>query len=283
VATTTQIVVLSYPGGAIVGAIPWYDASNYICSDPTNGNIFVPENYRIYEYAHGGTSPIATLRVPGAYVETKGCAVDPTTGNLAVVAYNASFNAVLLVYRSASGTPAVYLDKKVPLFDYPTYDSSGNLFASAFSKHGGTRIAEIPAGKSRFRLIKLSGTDAVPLKIQWDGKYLAFLTDAGQNAAIYQLQISGRTGTIVGTFVLNGASPSGYFWIYDGSVIASYQKLHRYHNQAVAVWPYPAGGSATAVYYGLTKGRKDYATDLTVSVAPSRKNGGQAALERRLR
>ena len=119
-----------------------YEASNYICSDPTNGDIFVPENDSIFEYAHGGMSPIATLTVPGAYIETRGCAVDPTTGNLAVVAYNNASRNALLVYRSASGTPTVYLDKKVRSFDYPAYDGSGNLFGERLLKSTAVRALQ---------------------------------------------------------------------------------------------------------------------------------------------
>ena len=47
---------------------------------------------QMVEYAHGGTSSIATLGDPSEYPE--GCAVDPATGNLAVANFSAIAAAV---------------------------------------------------------------------------------------------------------------------------------------------------------------------------------------------
>jgi hypothetical protein len=52
------------------------------CSNRT-GDVFVPNNTEVFEYAHGGTSPIATLSLPGN--SGAACSIDPSTGNLAVV------------------------------------------------------------------------------------------------------------------------------------------------------------------------------------------------------
>ena len=52
------------------------------CTD-ANGNVFISNDDNVFEYAHGGTEPIATLDLPGS--NAIGCSVDPTTGNLAVV------------------------------------------------------------------------------------------------------------------------------------------------------------------------------------------------------
>ena len=59
-ATYRAIVVVSYPQGNIVAKIPgrWFS----ICSDPNTGNVFASgPNNQINEYAHGGTTPVATL------------------------------------------------------------------------------------------------------------------------------------------------------------------------------------------------------------------------------
>ncbi|MGA7201587.1 MAG: hypothetical protein WBX26_07145 [Candidatus Cybelea sp.] len=79
------VYVLTYPQGQLIGelSLPYEPMSGGICSD-SDGNIFVPDEYEILEYAHGGTQPIATLSDDGGYGYPNGCAVDPSTGNLAV-------------------------------------------------------------------------------------------------------------------------------------------------------------------------------------------------------
>ena len=86
VVTDKAVLMASYPDGQIVGSIPFYSLAGNVCSDPRNGNVFIPEGYAIYEYAHGGTVPIATLSVPNGYDAQGGCSVDPMTGNLAQMA-----------------------------------------------------------------------------------------------------------------------------------------------------------------------------------------------------
>ncbi|HEX3370694.1 MAG TPA: hypothetical protein VHS56_14035, partial [Candidatus Cybelea sp.] len=78
VASGEQISVYTYPGGRLVGNIG--GAVGALCSDAA-GDVFVV-GYEILEYAHGVTQPIATL--DDYYNNPHGCAVDPTTGNLAV-------------------------------------------------------------------------------------------------------------------------------------------------------------------------------------------------------
>ena len=71
------ICVFSYPRGKIIGSLATIGQS--VCADGS-GNVFITQNQHVIEYAHGGTSPIATLTLPG--LDGWGCSVDPTTGNL---------------------------------------------------------------------------------------------------------------------------------------------------------------------------------------------------------
>jgi hypothetical protein len=76
------------------------------CAD-ANGDVFIVESLSINEYAHGGTQPIATLSDPSGY--GFGCAVDPTTGNLAVVNDGSRYISTdVLIYHNASGEPVGY-------------------------------------------------------------------------------------------------------------------------------------------------------------------------------
>ena len=89
----------------------------------------------VVEYAHGGTTPIKTLTYPNAYLN--GCAVDPTTGNLAVTDYRPSNGnrgkGGVLIYPSASGTPTKYVDPGMADYGYCAYDSAGNLIPGRLS------------------------------------------------------------------------------------------------------------------------------------------------------
>ena len=52
-----------------------------MCTD-ASGNVYMTNENAVVEYPHGGTSPVRTVRIPGA--QTMYCSVDPTTGDLAV-------------------------------------------------------------------------------------------------------------------------------------------------------------------------------------------------------
>ena len=267
-ATQNAIVVLSYPMWSIVARIP--GAFYFVCSDPNTGNIFAIGNTEIDEYAHGGTTPIATLTVPSGYSGFTGCTVDATTGNLAVATAGGPNNrGAVLVYSGGQGQATPYSDSKLRDFRSAAYDSAGNLYALGVNDHTTPRIAELMAGKNQFTLIKLSEND-YPNKLQWDGAYLVFQTGNGGNlgSTVNQIEINGKTATIINSFKLSHCN-SDYFWIYDGSLISFYYPPKARNNTAVAVWPYPAGGEPTSKFYGITKGREDYAHDLTISVAPS--------------
>lgn len=77
------VYVFSFPAGELTGTLSGFAGPFGECTD-TAGNVFIanarpPE---VLEYAHGGTSPIATIKDPGQYPYA--CSVNPTTGNLAV-------------------------------------------------------------------------------------------------------------------------------------------------------------------------------------------------------
>jgi hypothetical protein len=268
---------LSYPAWSIVARIRAYRTWYSVCSDPNSGNVFAlaGDNNEIDEYAHGGTTPIAKITPPPGYSSPTACSVDPTTGNLAVVALITpkEFQEALLVYPQAQGNPTIYSDKQLPSFTSPAYDDAGNLFVAARDKADGSRIGELRVGRSQFAVIKVNGTrDTYVQQIQWDGKkHLVFLVPNGRGygTTVNQVQISGRTGSIVNSFLLSNCQ-NAYFWIYDGSLLSFYYPPKvRHENYAIAAWPYPGGGKPTSRFYGLTKGRVDYLYDLTVSVAPS--------------
>ncbi len=269
VITAKGIVVLSYPNWSIVARIPgkrvWYG----VCSDPNDGNVFAIDGLHnvIDEYAHGGTTPIATITPASGYAQA--CAVDPATGNLAVVVLEGTSSpGEVLVYPGATGTPTAYVDTRVPALVYPAYDDAGNLFIAAHNRANTARIAELRAGHKQFTIITPSANTFVS-EIQWDGSHLVYQIPNGRpyGTTVYQLAISGKKATVVNTIQLANCN-SDYFWIYNGSLLSFYYPPKARNNVAVAAWPYPAGGTPASKFYGVAKG-KDYTYDLTVSVGPS--------------
>ncbi len=273
VATTKAVLMLSYPQLKVVGSLPVTYAYPLVCADPNNGNVFVSESSDVVEYAHGATTPIATLTPPPGYHTLTGCSVDPTTGNLAVASEGPSGSqSAILVYAGAAGNATPYVDKFVRFFPYVAYDGAGNLFATVDAKNGPYKLAELPAGKNQFRPIKINEDLPYQVKLQWDGQYVTFLDWNGAHAGstLYQVQVSGKYGTVVGSEQLHQTGLPPNFWIFDGAIIDPFGRVKRGNDQAVATWAYPSGGYPTSKRYGMTKGKSDQITDLTVSIAPSR-------------
>ena len=143
--------MFSWPSGKPKGQLnhPSYN----LCSD-TDGDVWVLDgSTTLYEYAHGGKSPINTLALPynsGGYV----CSVEPVTGNLAVLIGGcSSCNAPVAVYADAKGSPTMYSTKcdTGPI----GYDNQGNLFAVCYFESLGYTLAEMPQGGSSFALLSL--------------------------------------------------------------------------------------------------------------------------------
>ena len=104
------VYVLTYPQGKVVGMLTTGLANPVgVCTDKL-GNVWIA-NYdtgTMVEYAHGGSEPISSVQDPGT--SPLDCSVDPTTGNLAVVAGPSmgSQTGSFLVYDRAAGTPHTY-------------------------------------------------------------------------------------------------------------------------------------------------------------------------------
>src|ERR1700719_1166848 len=86
------VYVFSYPGVKQLGTLTGFNNARGACTDK-KGDIFVTNRYsfnyttppQVLEYAHGGTSPIASL---GDYNgQPNDCSVDEKTGRLAVVTW----------------------------------------------------------------------------------------------------------------------------------------------------------------------------------------------------
>jgi len=224
-----------------------------LCNDPS-GNIYVTmqgdgeslsQSY-VYEYAHGGTHPIATFHDPGL---ANGCAVDPTTGNLAVTNYfgSSGTNGNIAVYDSAQEPPKIYADVNFPRFLWCTYDSAGNLFADGAS----SIVDELPSGADALTEIQLSKS-ITSGSVQWLGKYLVIAGIVGTRGPnpIHKVRVSGGRGDVHGTILLssrNDRSATGdiQFWVEQRTIIGPGHVQGG--NGLLQFWKYPKGGMATEV------------------------------------
>ena len=264
-----KIDVFTYPGGTLAATIPDSQYPLGLCSD-ANGDVWVTNfnaGYdQIVEYAHGGTTPIATLNDPNA--EPRGCAVDPTTGDLAVV--NGEPGNVV-VYPPGSETPTYYN----PHIEYPfacTYDGGGNMYVDGYHLHDGNRfgLTELLKGSVVFDRVQIKAELGLPGDLQWDGNDLA-IGDYASPGVIYRLHVYAqkKRSRLDATIVLTGPvrqPPDGVqFWLLDGVLIMPFGNQKRVNK--IGMWSYPAGGASTGL---LDRFKAGQLYGVTVSVPPVR-------------
>lgn len=256
--------VADYPNGASLHRVSVGTnlTGTGICSDKS-GHVFMTGYNRgtsvkgyVFEFAHGGASPIATLNTSEA---PSGCSVDPITGNLAVTGtYDGNCEGgTVEIYAGSTGTQTTYDVSGFVCLTGAAYDDQGNLFVGGGTGLSGLpyAIAELPHGSSEFTSIALNeqitcarGNCDVPL--QWDGSHLVITKPTADHKSpiVYRVQVSGSVGTVVGTTTFQGnfGSVSGTgAWVQGDKMILTYRRDN------VALWAYPAGGKVLKVLKGF--------------------------------
>jgi hypothetical protein len=266
-----KIYVYTYPQGKLTGTLTGLLGPIGECVDSA-GNVFIVAaanaSYQastIYEYAHGGTTPVATLSDQGAGF---GCAVDPATGNLAVANISDQENPKnpgygdVAVYAGAQGSATMYYSSAYSSFgDFPGYDNKSNLYVVAESaQNHNQELVRLSNGSGSFEAISLkekvsSGYRFWPT-VQWDGKHTTVSSDSGQgrqrsDVSVYRLSISRRHATAIGTTKLD--SPRNLHgsqsWIQSNTIVGTYY-YKGYAN--VASWQYPNGGEPRSTIKKIT-------------------------------
>jgi|SRR5580700_2457301 hypothetical protein len=275
IVSVPYLTIMSYPQGKVVARISGDYGNSTLCSDHNTGNVFVSNETNINEYAHGGTTPVATLTPPpGQYLGQ--CAVDPTTGDLAVSTFNQTGPPGVLIWPNAQGSAVFYPEKKFRAIDAPVYDGSGDLYLNGANKSGIFRLVELAAGHTDFKVIQypLGGFDFrvyPPGSFQWDGKYLVFIENeySGYGNGLYQLQVTGDKSKIVSEAHLLNEGFDRAFVLDYGSLLGFYKREERSNNYAVASWHYPKGGKPFSHFYGVKNGPYSNRPQLTLSIEPS--------------
>ncbi|HEX3672007.1 MAG TPA: hypothetical protein VHT92_09945 [Candidatus Cybelea sp.] len=246
----SDVYIYTWPGGKQTGKLTGLASPTGVCND-SSGNIWVVESRaaEVVKFAHGGTKKLATVSAPYAQRLT-GCAVDPTTGNLAVADIGgAAGSGGIYVWAKAQGKATEYSSSQILEAFFCGYDASGNLFCDGVNKSYAFTLVELASGASKLQVVQTNGAIAYPGGVAWDGQYLAVGDQAYQNgheSAVYQLTISGSNATVHGTTVLDGSCDALQFAIKGGNLAAP----DACKNNA-KFYKYPAGGSATVTLSGF--------------------------------
>jgi hypothetical protein len=242
---TGDVYVFDYPKGTPAGTITGLADPAGECVD-ASGDVFVTNTggSNVLEYAHGGTTPVATLKDDGYF--PVGCSVDPKTGNLAVTNFSSTSSLAgnLVVYKHAKGKPTAYSDPNMPAFLLCGYDDRGNLFADGSSSGSAFSLVELPVGKNKLVPIALDKTIGNGGAVQWDGKYLA-IGDQSDNV-VDRFQITSGKGTSHGSTTLKNAVAIFQFWIQDKRIVGPDSSA-----AAVDIWNYPGGGHPLKTVRGV--------------------------------
>lgn len=247
----------------LYGQLTGFDHPLGLCVDSA-GNVYVDDldDSEIDEYAHGGTTPIAF--VSDSYGRPNGCAVDPSSGNIAVSnEFNQSdaggnivvFSGGLSGYETEYGGKNIDLDSVEP----PAYDANGNLFFQGNTYSTQPVFVELPAGSSA--MVQLSGlTIGETAAVEWDGKYIDVVDRDYKNesvAAIDRVTVSGSAVTVVSTTVLTDDCYGSYDYAsvaqpYIGRtggranmIVAGNTDVNCPHR--VDFWKFPKGGKPKRV------------------------------------
>ena len=261
------VYVYTYPKGQLVGTLTGSAQLFGECTDSA-GDVFIVAysngsvtSSTIYEYAHGGTSPIATLNDPKT---AQGCAVDPQTGNLA-----ASGDGVA-IFKNASGNPKMYYSSEYGFY-YCSYDNKSNLYLTA--ANGSTvkailvRLASGSASFEQISLIpKLYVAGNIAPTVQWDGRHITVTSDQERRPiSLYRLRITGSSATVISSATLN--SPKnvyyGQMWIQEKTIIGV---GYGHHDSDAFLWPYPKGGVPYRTIKEVGETRFPMVSAVTVSV-----------------
>ncbi|HEX3457350.1 MAG TPA: hypothetical protein VHR97_05295 [Candidatus Baltobacteraceae bacterium] len=242
-----QTYVYSYPKAKPLGTLS--GIAGGMCPDK-DGNVWITNSAgnTIDEYAHGGTTPIATLRVPkGPELRVGSCAIDAVSGNLAVGGYGPLYKpARVLVYTAAAGEPRIYR-VQLSTSSHCAYDNGGDLFVYGYGvvERGMpasiSGVVELQKGAKKFRTISFppSTPPYEPRSLQWDGQYLAI---GGQPPSLERYEISRFTAIDKGSVRFNALHEVGGAWIQAGKVVVTNFGGEGSY-PPVQIDRYPAGGN----------------------------------------
>lgn len=254
---TDDVFIYNYKNGALSGRLTGFAEPYGQCVDK-DGNVWITnlDSNAVVEYAHGGTTPLKTLKGAG---HSAGCSIDPTTGNLAVANFDQP--AELQIYKKAAGAATVYKSAGCDEDMWsPGYGKKGNLYVEGSNYSIATVCEFAHGGKKLLGPVKLLNFQiGLGGGVMWDGTHLT-LTDqyyTGQTlTAVYQVseEESGNLNK-TGVTVLTDSQCGGGVRVPQPFVAGNKNTpLNRTQGTAIlggnlqclsrfGIWNYPAGGN----------------------------------------
>lgn len=255
-----KVAIYEYPAGKLVGRLGGFGYPAGLCVDALQ-NVYVTEEdaplagSAILEYPHGALNPIKIFS--DFYGTPNGCAIDPTTGNLAVAnSFGPVSSGANVAIYGAAEVSAIYPLPAIDIAEFCGYDPAGNLYVDGQpDRFTGLILDELPKSSTNVDTITfdraIGAPDAWPGAIQWQRSYFAIGSSDDSDAhepAIYQVRIKDFRGSVVGKTVLGGSTDphGGQFWIQGKTVIApSYHNFHVFVDSRLRFYNYPDGGAPT--------------------------------------
>ena len=260
---TDDVYMYTLPRLKLKGTVTGFDFPQGECNDSA-GHVWVVSqgtSPKITKLSHTGKILGTPLADPTGYPAA--CAIDPTTGNLAVTNIGGFTSTAgdVLIYAGAKGTPTVVSNPSTYSYYYAGYDNSGNLFVDGTTQAGSFVLSECAAGcvGATMTTINISGgTIHFPGFVQWyaPGSYLAVgdqECDDILQSCVYAVSISSSSGTITGKTAIKNSEGKPVCDMGQGiinpvggkNLLGGDYEYYCKGTNAEYNWPFPAGGSPT--------------------------------------
>jgi hypothetical protein len=185
------LYVMTYPKLKLIHTIGGFNPPNLYgaCSD-LQGNVYVTDygsvpshtKSHVFIYKHGATTPTRMLAAPPGIYK---CAVDPVSGDLAVI--TVTDTPALAIYRKASGSPTLY-DGPHP-YTAGAYDDNGNLYLAGAFFYGDFPPSLFANGT--FTNVTLNKRLPRAVDLQWYNGVLVYTTKARRlQQKVYRIKFS---------------------------------------------------------------------------------------------
>lgn len=254
---SADVYIYSLPALKLVGTITGFSQPQGECSD-SKGNVWVTDTnaQTIYELDHHGRLENELSDTTGYPV---GCAIDPSSGTLAVTNLfgTGSASGNVLMYSGGSQSGGPFQNASQFLYNFASYDGSGNLFFDGRDAGGNFMLSELPKGALKARTVKVSGgTIYFPGMVQWISTKHDLIVgdqscDNAYQSCLYSVAISKSGGAIIkGKIELQNPSGGHVCDLVQGvkngnDIDGSDFNFCGSGSSATEIWPYPGGGSPT--------------------------------------
>ncbi|MGA8384651.1 MAG: hypothetical protein WB687_05100 [Candidatus Cybelea sp.] len=240
-----EVTVYDYSSQKLVGILTDFTQPRGECVDG-RGNVYITDTSaeRVLEFAHGGKKPIE--KYDDSPDSPYACAIDPTTGDLAVANDDGS-SGNIAIWSNGTSQRTTYTDSELGKFQGCAYDTNGDLFVTNgyVGYNNPTLFAWLPEHGMKLINVNVPGPSASWTwyyigGIQWDGKFFAL--DDGET--IYRVTlIHGQVYYVGSTDVYYGGGQFAFYSAKPGSqanVVVGPSDSDS--SSTVDYWSYPAGG-----------------------------------------